>query len=79
MNDQMTMVRRFIQPKDINHDGKIVPINYYGKDSNEDPTNYASSSVGIQEASLMIPEGKYRMDHNTLWIIANRMARLVRP
>ena len=31
------------------------------------------------EAQTYVPEGKYQMDHNTLWLIANGIARPTRP
>lgn len=67
-------VVRYLQPEEESHDGTMVPVNYYGEEGQQ-----ASSSMNPLEAQAHIPEGQYQMDHNTLWFIANRMARPTGP
>ena len=38
-----TMVR-YIQPKDINNDGTMVRVNYYGEENDDNTSNYTSPS-----------------------------------
>lgn len=70
---------RYIQPKDLNNEGAVVPVNYYGEENGDNASNYASPSSGPYETPAVLPEGNYKMDHNTLWFIANGMARAVGP
>ena len=70
---------RYIQTDEEHHDGAMVPVNYYGEDENEQLSQQASDSIYPQETQTFVPEGKYQMDHNTLWFIANGMARPTGP
>ena len=70
---------RYIQPEDIANDGTMVFVNYYGEDNGDNTFNHASPSSGPYETSAVIPEGSYQMDHNTLWLIVNGMARPAGP
>ena len=70
---------RYIQPEDVNNEGAVVPVNYYGEENGDNASNYASPSSGPYETPAVLPEGNYQMDHNTLWFIANGMARPAGP
>ena len=70
---------RYIQPEDITNDRTMVLVSYYGEDNGDNIFNYASPSSGSYKPSLVIPKGSYQMDHNTLWFIADGMARPVGP
>ena len=72
-------VVRYIQTKEEGHDRTLVPVNYYGEDESNHSGHHTSTSMILQEPSTYIPEGQYQMDHNTLWFIANRMARPTGP
>ena len=72
-------VVRYMQPEDEHHDGTMVPVNYYGEEENEQLSQQASVSMNPQETQTFVPEGQYQMDHNTLWFIANGMARPTGP
>ena len=70
-----TAVVRYIQTNEEHHDGAMVPVNYYGEDENEQLSLQASVSMYPQETQTFVPEAQYQMDHNTLWFIANGMAK----
>ena len=72
-------VVRYIHTDEEHHDGAMVPVNYYGEDENEQLSQQASVSMYPQETPTFVPEGQYQMDHNTLWFIANGMARPTGP
>ena len=57
----------------------MVLVNYNGEEENEQLSQQASVSLNPQETQTFVPEGQYQMDHNTLWFIANGMARPTGP
>jgi hypothetical protein len=66
---------RFVQPEDLELDGTLVLVSYYGGENSDNAMNPTPSSIGSIGPSVVIPEGSYQMDHNTLWFIANGGAR----
>lgn len=72
--DFYPFVRRILVYKleETSFDGAVAPINYENLDNQ---SNYASSFSMPSEASSMNPEGNFQMDHNTLWFIANGLAK----
>ena len=72
-------VVRYIQTEEEHHDKTMVPVNYYGEEENEQPSQQASISMNPYETQTIVLEGQYQMDHNTLWFIANGMARPIGP
>ena len=53
----------------------MVSVSYYSEESQEQSSQQASSSTSPLEAQTYILEGQYQMDHNTIWVITNGMAR----
>ena len=48
---------RYIQPEDVNNEGAVVPVNYYGEENGDNASNYASPSSGPYETPTVILEG----------------------
>ena len=46
---------------------------------NKRPKNKISSHESLAQQSIETSKGKYKMNHNTLWFIANGMAKQTRP
>ena len=70
---------RYIQPEDVNNEGAVVPVNYYGEENGDNTSNYGSPSSGPYKTPAVTLEGSYQMNHNTLWFIDNKMARPAGP
>ena len=69
-------VVKYIQPEDMNQETALVPMETYGGETRDTYMGSNSSSYEqANEVTQAIPEGRYQMDHNTLWFIANGMQR----
>ena len=66
---------RLVQPEEPVYEGALVPVtNYYDEGLEEIPEPVQPYAAGVNSPSVD-PEMSYQMDHNTLWFIANNMAR----
>ena len=63
---------RYIQLEEVNQESALVPMEHYGGEVNETFMGNTPSYETLLEPSIIL-EGKYQMDHNTLWFIANGM------
>ena len=84
MGNQPPLPRRavvkYIQLEEMNQETTLVPIETYGGETRDmymGPTT--SSYEQVNEMTHIVPEGRYQMDHNTLWFIANGMQRQAGP
>ena len=69
-------VVRLIQPKDVTCEGALVSISHYYEEEPEIiPSSVQMLTSILTNSSIVIREGSYQMDHNTLWFIANGGAR----
>ena len=57
----------------------MVLVEHYGGEVKDMYMGPTSSYETINESSNVIPKGRYQIDHNTLWFIANGMQRQARP
>ena len=62
---------RYVQTDDLGQEGTLVPVNYYGDEDHVHINDQTQSQLETMEPSVVVPEGRYHMDHNTLWFIAN--------
>ena len=74
-----TAVVKYIQPEDMNQETALVPIETYGGETRDIYMGSNSSYEQANEMTQAIPEGRYQMDHNTLWFIANGMQKQQGP
>ena len=64
---------RYIQPEETNQETTLVPLEACKRETNDVCVELIPSYEPMREYSNVVPEGHYRMDHNTLWFIANAM------
>ena len=57
----------------------MVPVETYGEEMRNMYMGPTSSYEPVSEMLHIVPEGRYPMDHNTLWFIANGMQRQSGP
>ena len=68
-----TGVVKYIQLEEMNQETALVLVETYGGEMRNMYMGPTSSYEQVNEMTHIVPKGRYQMDHNTLWFIANEM------